>query len=119
MKRKALKVLAALILVGLVVNFLASRKAKHGLRVAIDSPAVLDSDGTYNFVGPSTRDPLSQFKGGDYSMTVLPFDWFEQDLKVTHTAFIRSEGREVWVRLRLNPIGLPYDIVGYTDRKMH
>ena len=119
MKRKVLKVLAALILVGLVVNYLASRKAKHGLRVAIDSPAVLDSDGTYNFVGPSTRDALSQFKGGDYSITVLPFDWFEQEFKVTHTAFIRSEGSEVWVRLRLNPIGLPFDIVGYTDRKMH
>ena len=119
MKRRVLKVLAALVLVGLVVNFLASRKAKHGLRVVIDSPAVLDSERTYNFIGPSTRDALSQFKGGDYSITVLPFDWFEQDLKVTHTAFIRSEGHEVWVRLRLNPIGFPYDIVGYTDRKMH
>lgn len=119
MKRKVLKVLGALILVGLVVNYLASRKAHHGLRVAIDSPAVLDSDGTYNLVGPSLRDALSQFKGVDYSITVLPFDWFVQDIKVTHTAFIRSEGREVWVRMRLNPIGHQYDIVGYTDRKLH
>jgi len=46
MKRKVLKVMATLILFGLVVNFVASRKAKHGLRVAIESPAVLDSDET-------------------------------------------------------------------------
>lgn len=119
MKHKVFKLLGILVLIGLVVNFLASRTAKHGLRALIDSPAVLNSNETYRFVGSSTRDALSQFKGEDYSITVLPFDWIEQDMKVTHTALIRSEGREVWVRLRLNPVGLPFDILGYTDRKSH
>ena len=116
MKRGVLRILAALLLVGLVVNYFVSRKAKLGLSAAINSPATLDSDGTFNFVGTSTRGVLSQFNGSDCSITVLPFDWLEHDFRVTHTAFIRAEDREVWIRLRLNPFGRPFDIVGYTDR---
>lgn len=116
MKWRTLKILLLLVCAGLVANHLVSRKAKLGLMVAIDSPATLDMEATFNFVGPSTRGVLSQFRGSDYSITVLPFDWVEHDFRVTHTAFIRAEGREVWIRLRLNPFGQSFDIIGYSDR---
>lgn len=116
MKQKMLKISAVIILVGIGVNYVTSRTAKLGLRVAIDSPAALETDGTYRFIGSSTRHTLAQFEGTDYKITIIPFDWLEYDLRVTHTAFVRSEGHEVWFRLRIYPYGPPFDIVGFSDR---
>ena len=94
MKRRSALIVAGIVaLTGLALNHAASRKAKAGLRVVIDGPAVSSPDETFRFVGSSTRHTLAQFWGTGYDITVLPFDWHGHELRVTHTAFIRSGGR--------------------------
>ncbi len=63
MKRKVLKVMATLILFGLVVNFVASRKAKHGLRVQLNlllswipTKPTISSDHPLEVLSRSSRD---------------------------------------------------------------
>jgi hypothetical protein len=116
MKRKVVSTLAVLLAALMGANFLVSRNAKIALRANIEQNEAAETKG-FAYIGEATSSELSHFHGSDYSITILPFDWVERSLSVTHTAFIKTENSELRIRLRLNPWGAPNHIVGYTRIK--
>ena len=116
MKRKTIMIAIACSALLLGVNYFIAQKAKSGLFATIESTDSAES-GPYRIIGASTRSKLSEFRGREYAITILPFDWVEHSLSATHTAFIDAKDQELRIRLRLNPFGSPYDIVGYNGIK--